>query len=210
MNTLELREFKKGLKLTDIQQEVLVGTLLGDSHLSNYKTGVNYKLMVQHGLSQQAYTDWLYSIYKNWVLTPPKVKDQIVNGKLYKKYWFNTISHVAFKFFAGQFYKNGKKTVPKLIHRWLTPLGLAVWFMDDGSIKSKHHRALILNTQCYSDTDLHLLQKVLLDRYKIATKLRKQKEGKQIYLLASTVQEFVNIIRPYILPEMEYKLNKLR
>ena len=115
-----------------------------------------------------------------------------------------------FGFLPANFIRTAKKTVPKLIHRWLTPLGLAVWFMDDGSIKSKHHRALILNTQCYTDTDLHLLQKVLLDKYKVATKLRKQKEGKQIYLLASTVQEFVNIIRPYILPEMEYKLNKLR
>ena len=66
---------------------------------------------------------------------------------------------------------------------------LAVWFMDDGSIKSKHHRALILNTQCYTDTDLHRLQKVIIGKYKITTKLRKQKEGKQIYFLASTVQE---------------------
>src|SRR3990167_1139070 len=122
MNTLELKEYKKGLKLTKIQQEVLVGTLLGDSHLSNFKTGVNYKLMVQHGFSQKAYTDWLYSIFQPWVLTPPQPKDQAVNGKLYKKHWFNTVSHIQFRFFAGQFYRGGKKVVPKLIHRWLTPL----------------------------------------------------------------------------------------
>ena len=210
MNTLEIREYKKGLKLTNVQREVLVGTLLGDSHLSNYNTKENFKLMVQHGLSQKAYTDWLYSIFKNWVLTPPKVKDQIVNGKLYKKYWFNTLSHGAFRFYAQQFYDGKRKTVPRLIYKWLTPLGIAIWFMDDGSIKSNQHRALILNTQCYTDSDLHRLQKVLLDKYKIATTLRKQKEGKQIYLLATSVQEFVNIIRPYILPEMEYKLGKLR
>ena len=210
MNTLELREYKEGLKLTKIQQEVLVGTLLGDSHLSNHKTGVNFRLMIQHGLSQRAYTDWLYSVFQPWVLTPPKVKDQVVNGKLYKKYWFNTISHVRLRFFAQQFYCCGQQTVPKLIHRWLTPLGLAVWFMDDGSIKSNHHRALIINTQCYSDPDLHRLQKTLLGKFGIATSLRKQKEGKQIYILSSSVQEFVNIIRPYIIPEMEYKLGKLR
>ena len=109
MNTIELREFKKGLKLTNIQQEILVGTLLGDSHLSNYKTAANYKLMVEHGLSQKAYTDWLYNVYKNWVLNPPKVKDQIVNGKLYKKYRFNTISHVAFRFYAANFIRTVKK-----------------------------------------------------------------------------------------------------
>lgn len=210
MNTLQIREYKKGLKLTKIQREVLIGTLLGDSHLEDYRTGLNYRLMVQHGFSQKAYTDWLYTVFNEWVLTAPKVKDQVVNGKLYQKYWFNTVSHIAFRFFAKQFYHNGKKTVPRLIHRWLTPLGLAVWFMDDGSIKSNHHRALILNTQCYTDPDLHRLQKVLADKYAIATTLRKQREGKQIYLLASSVQKFVDIIRPHIIPEMEYKLGKLR
>ncbi len=209
MNTLELREYKKGLKLTKQQKEVLVGTLLGDSHLSTYNR-VNYNVMVQHGYSQKEYTDWLYEIFKEWVRTPPQIKYQKINGKLYQKYWFNTLSHAAFRFFAQQFYCNGKKIVPQLIHRWLTPLGLAVWFMDDGSIKSKHHRALIINTQCYSDRDLHRLQKVLLDKYRVATKLRTQKEGKQLYILAVSVHTFVNIIRPYIIPEMEYKLGKLR
>ncbi|TAN33641.1 hypothetical protein EPN28_02450 [Patescibacteria group bacterium] len=210
MNTLKLREYKKGLKLTKVQREILVGTLLGDSHLSNHNSGVAYRLMVQHGLSQKAYVDWIYDKFKDWVITPPKIKDQTVNGKLYKKYWFNTVSHPALRFYAAQFYRGREKTVPKLIHRWLTPLGLAVWFMDDGSIKSNHHRALILNTQCYSDICLRRLRRVLSNKYKIATKLRKQKEGKQIYLLASSVQEFVNIIRPYIIPKMEYKLGKLR
>ncbi len=211
MNRNELIAYKTGLKLTPIQREIIVGKLLGDAHLANNSpTGLKYKLMIQHSLNQKAYVDWLYGYFKDWVLTPPKEKDQIVNGKLYKKYWFNTLSHIAFRFYALQFYQNGKKVVPKLINHWLTPLGLAVWFMDDGSIKSKHHRALILNTQCYNDADLKRLQDVLKLKFGIQTKLRNQKEGKQIYILSETVDQFVKIIRPFILPEMEYKLNKLR
>lgn len=209
MNSNELREYKKGLKLNSIQREIIVGTLLGDAHLASYNK-INYSLMFQHGFSQQAYVQWKYSYFKQWVLTPPKVKNQIVNGKLYQKVWFSTLSHIALRFYGKLFYINRKKVVPVIISKLLTPLGLAVWFMDDGSIKSKEHRALILNTQCYTNKDLSLLQQTLFQKFGIKTKLRKQKEGYQIYILSETVEIFVKIIRPYIIPEMEYKLGKLR
>lgn len=208
MNSNELKEYKKDLKLNSIQRQIIVGTLLGDTHLASYN-GLNYSLMFQHGLSQKSYIEWKYSYFKDWVLTPPKVKDQIVNGKLYKKVWFNTVSHVALRFYGRLFYHHGKKVIPPIISKLLTPLGLAVWFMDDGSIKSKEHRALILNTQCYSDKDLRLLQKMLLRKFGIKTKLRKQKEGQQIYILSETVARFIEVIKPYIIPQMEYKLGKL-
>ena len=210
MDRKELLAYKSILKLSPIQRELIVGKLLGDAHLCMRKLGLQYNLMIEHSLNQKAYVDWLYNYFKDWVLTPPREKDQIVLGKLYKKYHFETFTHIAFRFYAKQFYINRKKVVPKLISHLLTPLGLAVWFMDDGSIKSKHHRALILNTQCYNDADLKRLQDCLLNKFGIQTTLRKQKEGKQIYILSTTVEKFVNIIRPFILPEMEYKLNKLR
>lgn len=209
MNSLEIKKYKHGLKLQSIQREILVGTLLGDGHLSTHN-GRDYHLMIQHGLSQKEYVQWKYAYLKNWVRTPPKIKNQVVRGKLYQKVWFNTLSHGAFRFYGQQFYRSGKKVVPRLIHKWLTPLALAVWFMDDGSIKSKYHRALILNTQCYSEHDLRILQHVLLKKFGVHTKLRRQKEGKQIYILSETVATFVGIIRPYIIPEMVYKLGKLR
>lgn len=211
MNTVALRAYKLGLKLNPIQKEIIVGKLLGDAHLSNHQGKCRtYYFMIQHSLNQKSYVDWLYQYFEDWVRTPPREKNQIVLGKLYKKYQFNTLGHVDFEFYAQQFYRNGKKVVPELIHDLLTPLGLAVWFMDDGSIKSKYHRALILNTQCYSDADLSRLQAVLFAKFGIETKLRNQKEGKQIYVLAKTVQVFVSLIRPFMLPEMEYKLGKLR
>lgn len=200
---------KQGLKLTTYQHEVLVGTILGDAHLNTHN-GKHYSLKILHGLSQKVYTDWLYNVFRDWVRTPPQVKNQKTRGKVYQKYWFNTVSHELLNIYGQQFYQNRKKIVPEIIQEWLTPLALAVWFMDDGSIKSKFHRALILNTQCYSDADLYRLQATLWLSYGISTILRNQKEGKQIYILAETVQEFVNIIRPYILPEMTYKLGKLR
>jgi hypothetical protein len=209
MHSKELEHYKKGLKLTTRQREIIIGTLLGDAHLENrYKSRI-FSLMIEHSIKQKEYVDWLYNEFKEWVRTPPKIKYSTVNGKKYQKYYFRTLSSGRFRFYHHQFYKQGKKIVPKLIHKWLTPLGLAVWFMDDGSLKSKHHRARIINTQGFSKKENKHLIEVLFKNFKVKSKLRKQKEGYQIYVLAETVSIFKDIINPYIISSMHYKLKGL-
>ena len=48
-----------------------------------------------------------------------------------------------------------------MIGKIITPQSLAIWFMDDGSIKSKAHKALVIHTHGYSKDDLLLITKVL-------------------------------------------------
>lgn len=209
MHSNQIENYKKRLKLTKRQREIIIGKLLGDGHLETLDNGRTYRLKIEHSLSQKEYVDWLYQEFKEWVRTPPQIKFQKVNGKIFKKYWFNTLSHGSFRFYAQQFYRDKRKCVPKLIHRWLTPLALAVWFMDDGSIKSKHHKARIINTQSYTKTEVQRLINVLKTKYGIECKLRKQKEGYQILILAESAKRFVEIIKPYLHPSMDYKIKGL-
>ena len=109
MNSNEIKSFAESIKLTDEQREILVGTLLGDGHLETQNKGRTFRLKVEHSISQKDYTDWLYEKFKNLVLTKPQVKEQKINGKLYQKYWFSTVSNGAVRFYAQQFYQNGKK-----------------------------------------------------------------------------------------------------
>ena len=206
MNSSEIKSFAESIKLTDEQREILVGTLLGDGHLETQNKGRTFRLKVEHSVNQKDYTDWLYEKFKNLVLTKPQVKEQKINGKLYQKYWFSTVSNGAVRFYAQQFYQNGKKVVPKFIAKMVTPLSLAVWFMDDGSLKSKFHRARIINTQCFNELDLKRLQEMLLKKFNINTTLRNQKEGKQIYNPSTDIEKFISIIKSYIHNSMEYKI----
>lgn len=208
-----IESYKKTLKLSDLQREVLIGLLMGDGHLES-RDGRIYRLKIEHSYHQKEYVDWLYDIFKEWVLTPPQEKIQLFGGVQYRKFWFSTVSHGAFRFYGQQFYKNKKKILPKLTHKWLSPLAIAVWFMDDGSTKSNRHRALILNTQSFSKSELMRLIKIFKERYGVDMKLRKQsRKSIEIYQLittSETVERFVEIIKPYILPSMRYKLGKLR
>jgi len=195
----------KQFKIPSYQEQIIMGKILGDGHLetANHRT---YRLKIEHSIKQKFYVDWLYEQLMNLASNSPKVKLQKVKDKIYKKCWFNTSYSGSFRFYYQQFYLNGKKIAPKLIGRWLTPLTLAVWFMDDGSVKSKYHQAKIINTQAFDLTSLRRLQKALESNFEIKTKLRKQKEGYQIYILANSTPRFKEVIGKYILEGFKYKL----
>lgn len=197
------------IKISLKQKQILMGKLLGDGHLETQTKGKTYRFKFEHSLKQKEYVDWLYNELKNLAVNQPKIKTISYKNKIYKKYWFNTISSPSFKFYANQFYQNKKKVVPKLIHRWLTPLSLAIWFMDDGSIKSKYHKARILNTQGFEEKEISRLINALKNKFGIQCKLRKQKEGYQIMILAESAVDFAKLIKKYLIPSMEYKIKEL-
>lgn len=207
MYSKEIEAHKKTLSLNKLQREILVGLILGDGHLETQNNGKTYRLKVEQSADKAEYVKWLYKNFENFVLNKPKIKEKTRNGVVTKNIWFTTLSHGSFRFYAQQFYANGKKVIPKIIGKLLTPLGMAVWFMDDGSIKSKFHKARIINTQCFTKKEVLFLIKILKDKFKIDTKLREQKDGYQIYILSESADKFRKIIEKYIIDSMKYKLD---
>lgn len=206
MNTKEIKEYKKRLHLTRELREILVGILLGDAHLETQNNGRTYRLKIEQALTHKEYVDHLYEKFRLWVLTPPKIRDVITKGVLSMNYRFTTLNHGSFRFYGQQFYKNGKKCVPKIINRLITARGLAYWFMDDGSIKSNESKGIIFNTHCYSKKDVMLLINVLKDKFNLKAKVRRQKDRYQIYISGDSYEKFSALVKSYLLKEMEYKL----
>lgn len=191
--------------MNENQRSIMVGTLLGDGHLETQNQGRTYRLKIEHSIKQKEYTDFLYQYFKSWVNNIPKEKNKIVKGKTYTNYSFQTRSVGEFRFYGQIFYnKDGKKVIPEFIDKLLSPLALAIWFMDDGSYKSKQHKALILNTQCFNKRELRLLIEALQKRFNIEAKLRSQKEGYQ--LIIPQPERFIELIMPYLRKEFYYKL----
>jgi len=200
-----MRKFKK-VKITPRQKQIIIGKILGDGHLET-NNGLTYRLRIEHGQKQKNYVFWLYQELENLAAGPPRLKIRKgKNGTVEKKWWFDTVFTISLRFYAQQFYQEGKKVVPRLIHRWLTPLTLAIWFMDDGSVKAKNCRCRLLNTQAFDEVSLKRLQAALKRNFDLETKLRQQKEGKQIYIPAGEYDKFKKIVQSYVLPEFEYKL----
>lgn len=207
MNTATIRELAKSLFLTRQQQAIAVGLMLGDGHLETQNQGRTYRLKIEQSFGHREYVDWLYGQLGNLGQTPPRAREQIRAEKVNQKYGFNTLSLASLRFYGQLFYRGGEKVVPKLIGKLVTPLSLAVWFMDDGSIKSAHHRAKILNTQAFDSDSIENLRQMLAVRFKIDVTLRAQKDGTQLYIPSIEIEKFVSLIGEYIVPAMRYKLS---
>lgn len=82
--------------------------------------------------------------------------------------------------------------------------------MDDGSIKSKESKGIILNTQGFYLADVERLILVLQTRFGLQAQVRKQKEGCQIYVSGHSYEKFVELIEPYVIEEMRYKIPPAR
>jgi recombination protein RecA len=198
----------KPLSLTKRQRAIIVGMLLGDGHLETQNGGRTYRLKVEHSLKQREYVDWLYGQLRDWVPKPPKERKKISFGKMTTTYGFTTYSSGALRFYAHQFYSGKRKVIPKLIKKLLSPLALAIWFMDDGSMKSHRNRSYVIYTLGYTKRELALLQDALLQRFDIHTAVHKHRGGFRLYVSGASARKFRKLIEPSIVPSMRYKLGE--
>lgn len=211
MRSLAIEAYKKVLVLSSEQREILVGVLLGDACLETQNMGRTYRMKIEQSARHESYVRHLYEVFQPWVLTPPRIKECVAcNGSKSFSWAFNTVSHEAFRFYAHQFYDGVKKRVPGLIHRWLTPRGLAYWFMDDGSMKSNQSKGVLFNTHCFELGDVERLIGCLQTNFKLQASVRRQQDGNQIYVSGASFEDFVKWIDPFILVDMRYKVPQSR
>ena len=208
MNTKEIREYKKTLKLSKRQRDIIVGLLLGDGHLETQDNGRTYRLKVEHGMRQKDYAEWLFSEFKDWIPTAHLYRKVRENG--HESTGFTTYSHGAFRFYGKAFYNSCHvKHIPTTIRKLMKPIGIAVWFMDDGSRKSLKHKTYNIHTLGYTKKDLVRLQAVLKELFDIDTKLHSQKNKCwRVYIPSNSAHRFVDLVEEFVRPIQSMR-NKL-
>lgn len=200
------RILKEELELSEFQKEVLVGMILGDGCLEHRGNSTGAILKVCQSFKQHEFVEWLYEVFKNFVQTPPRQRAKLRNGKQNYEIRFDTLTHHTIKTFYDLFYIERKKIIPESIESLLTPTAFAVWFMGDGSIKSKECRGRILNTQSFTRTDIERLMNILENKFNLKVSIRTQKDGLQIYISAKSASILNVLLRDRIIPYFYYKL----
>lgn len=192
------------VKLTQRQEEILLGTLLGDGFLE--QNGKNARLKIDHKGSQKDYVLWLHKEFKSIALKPYQIFVQDKrNDKVYNQWRFATYSLPLLNPWIKLFYRNRRKIVPLMITELITPLSLAVWYMDDG-FRRTDCKGIYLCTSGYSMKEQKVLQVCLKKKFDIRTALHFAAKNVRIYIPSSQADNFCNIVRPFILPSFSYKL----
>ncbi len=202
---------KKSLSLTSHQREVIIGSLLGDGTMRIGKGCRNANFKVEHGLEQKKLVEWKYQQLKSLVFTEPRLSYRYKEeGEKYpKSWWFRTIRHpqiteIYKQFYTGEVYRTGRKTVPKLVNKWLTPLALAIWIMDDGNYSQK---SINISTYSFSLDEIESLQKIIARKFGLRSKFyRDRDKGYRMTFNRLESAKIIHIIRPYIIPSMMYKI----
>jgi hypothetical protein len=204
-----IETYKTTLRLSDVQREMLVGILLGDACLETQNAGRTFRLKIEQGAAHADYVQHLYQVLREWVLSPPRSKRGQTRGVTTINLAFQTVSHGELAEFGELFYRDRRKIVPDSIGRLLTARGLAYWYMDDGSIKSSESKGVLFNTHAYQPDEINRLI-VVLGEFGLDAIPRRQTDGTQIYVSGRSFERFVELVDPYVIEAMRYKVPQPR
>jgi hypothetical protein len=207
--------------LTQTQREIICGSLMGDGKkVSDSAVGFG------HGDDQKEYLFWKYAQLEDHAskesLKPYHYTDKR-NGYKGIKWSFYTYANTEIESIVKMFYK-GEKDVTQQILDELTPLSVAVWYMDDGLTKwQKKYREQYphrnFTPECHFCTDsfsreaCELMTEWFENKYGIKTHIRQNgcsKQGKprfRIIVDTPSVDKFFLLISPHIIPSMRYKVD---
>lgn len=182
------------LALTDEQREILIGCVLGDAYI--HKLG---KIIIEQSAKQKDYLFWKYNELKN-LCYPAKPAKIIRIDKRNNKNYYSNVFYLRqyFRLWRKIFYRENKKVFPDNL--LLTPLSVAVWYMDDGSQSCGN---CIISTEGFDERSRKNIQDLFFDQFGIETTFRK---SKKLSIRRKSQSKFYEIICPHIIPSMKYKI----
>lgn len=194
----------RAVPFTQRQKDIALGALLGDGYLR--PSGHSYALAFTHGEKQKAYLEWKRSEFENFVTTKTFYGRETVFHGNAPIYSFSTICHPYLAQLHDLCYPGGVKTVSQDWLDLLSPLSLAVWYMDDGSL-NRRYGTVVLCTNSFSLDEHALLIAFFLDRFGIAAKAEPRRNGQFVLRInASQRRKFFDLVSPHIPDCMAYKL----
>ena len=188
--------------LNSDQVQALIGSFLGDGCVTNISKN-RFRLKVLHGDRQSAYCEWKASIFN--------VPTRTVSNNGYSKK--AAVSFTSKSFDIDVDIPSKKDTCPQWILDNIGPLGLAIWFMDDGSTSKLLNSARIAT--CSFDEESQDRIVGCFKRFGIDCEKRFVKySGRrypgywEIFFKKEGFKKLIKIIEPFIHPSMSYKIGK--
>ncbi|WCJ33775.1 Pentatricopeptide repeat-containing protein At2g15820 chloroplastic [Euphorbia peplus] len=198
--TLTRKKVKKPprLKLSKDQREVLVGLLLGGLQIELDEDRKEHMILFELNKNSNAHSilrRHLYDHYHEWLHPSCKVTDDTDDIP----YKFSTIRHSYFSFYAEQFWLKGRATLPKLIHRWLSPQVLAYWYMYGGYRSPSGD--ILLRLKGSSEG----VEKVVKSLKAKSLNCRVKRKGRVFWIgfLGNDSLWFWKVVEPYILDDLK-------
>lgn len=196
------------MTLTKRQVKILLGTLVGDGYLQSLSKRTA-RLRIEHSLKQKFYVWWKYRQFQNIMQDKPEIleRENPIFSKAYHYCRCQTLTLPELKEFHTLFYKGRRKIISRELKKlFISPLSLAVWYMDDGYYYRRDKTAYIYLSN-YSRRELQLLQEILQENFGLDSHLYRKKKGYCFYFPVKDTKKLITLVRPYILEKFRYKIS---
>lgn len=210
-------------KFSEEQKQVLYGTLLGDTSINKQQDEFdrNPRIKISHSEKQ-----------KDWASLKYNILEDIFRGGLRKvknEGWgtYNYRAESKSLEELEEFYdlikdkKNNRRLKKEILNK-LKPLGIAVWFMDDGSHSVRKYwskedddyrekiGSISFNTHRYSLEENKMIRDYFEKEWGIVFNIREDKRCNKYYLLSNSKEDakkLLDIVSPYFVEEvLDYKI----
>jgi recombination protein RecA len=195
-------------RLSAFQWDVLLGSLMGDAALSPTKSGHGARLRFGHGAKQAEYADWKASLFANIGSS----RSTNARGAVFHD--LSPLPELAE--LREAVYIGGKKVLSWDYLKRLTPLSIALWYMDDGSfsLRSKGVQKRTeggsgrseICVQAMEESSRTRLRDHLADTWGVEAKLVERGGNAILQFPTAETAKFHALIAPFVHPSMQYKL----
>lgn len=201
-------------------KSAIIGMIIGDGCLSKHKgkkgkVGGNAYFQMKHCKAQYDYMLWKKEILENVSKCKIWKNDSKKDGKVYEAYRLYSRANPTYTKLYSRFYKYpGRKSIDEYLVKMITPLALAIMYMDDGCCGKEAPKYYIKETfylclDNYDYANLFLIKKSLKIKFDLDWNINKtSRKYYQLRLLNKHNEKFIEIIKPYVeqVPCMIYKL----
>jgi recombination protein RecA len=192
-------------QLTDLQDQVLIGTLMGDGHLmSRRKDQSTARLTLTHSRKQKPYLIQKMEVLEPYTCHVWDYVDQ-KNGKEFLMSGGYTHYHRVFAAYHDLFYWSGEKTFDRIWDR-VGPTALAYWFFDDGSIEGTGFRIVVSSKR---RSDALAAVSVLRNKFGLNVTFREAYGTSgvdQIRICTDSADRFWRFLQPHLPECLSYKI----
>lgn len=186
------------LLLSNQEEQVIIGSLLGDGTVTS-----DGRLRIKHSTRQLKYLEYKASLLKNvnYNFVDSKTHYDKRTNKIYTACCLDSKVYQNFRNYRKDWYPNSKKRIFINDFSKIEPLGIAIWFMDDGF--KYNSKSIMIATDSFDLEDLETCCKMLKDKFKLNFRISRRN---RIYLSRIDYSRFFILVRPYIHESMLYKL----
>lgn len=205
--------------MNKLHKSILIALVLGDGYLNvrkdaRYPNSYHSSINFTHSFAQKEYLEWkankLFHIFGGKQPVIREINNNGHPGVTFEK------SNKYFRILKKYLYVNQKKSFRRDILNWLTPEGIAIWWMDDGSLIERkrngktHAWELYLNTYL-TDEENQIIIDYFLEQWNVKWNINHDKGKSRLRCSTREGRKFLNIVRPTVekIECMKYKVKNI-